>query len=345
MRLLATLLLACGLTLGGACASAQSLPRAQHKSGDAILDVFKPAAGHARASIVVIHADGQRSVLGTVVDADGLVLTKASELPDEGQALTCHFHDGREAAARVVAVDDANDVALLKVEATNLTPVTWADQEPSVGRWVVTPGTDERPLAVGIVSVPPRRIPHQRALIGVSLDLNASPPSVVSVMEGMGAAEAGIRAGDVIVQAQGKNVKDREELIGLLSEYRDGQIVTLTIRRGEDEVVKEVRMSTPPQTGVSRFLDRQRIQNAMGGPLSERSDGFEQAIQHDTVLLPWQCGGPLINLQGQAVGLNIARAERVASYALSAELVQRLIEQLKQQAATEPVSEPVDQQQ
>jgi len=62
--------------------------------------------------------------------------------------------------------------------------------------------------------------------------------------------------------------------------------------------------------------------------VSRRSQGFELAIEHDTVLQPWLCGGPLVNLRGEAIGLNIARASRVTTYALSARLVQGMLQDL-----------------
>jgi serine protease Do len=71
--------------------------------------------------------------------------------------------------------------------------------------------------------------------------------------------------------------------------------------------------------------------SAIASSLSRRAAGFELAIQHDTVLQPWQRGGPLVNLEGKAVGLNIARAGRVASYALPAGFISQLVERLKRQ--------------
>ena len=59
----------------------------------------------------------------------------------------------------------------------------------------------------------------------------------------------------------------------------------------------------------------------VNGPRSERLSGFERVIQHDTVLDPNECGGPILNTSGQAIGVNIARAGRVVSYALPASLV------------------------
>ena len=61
--------------------------------------------------------------------------------------------------------------------------------------------------------------------------------------------------------------------------------------------------------------------------LSGRRSGFP-ALQHDTVLHPDQCGGPLVNLDGKVVGINIARASRVASYAIPADVVVPLIQEL-----------------
>ena len=38
-----------------------------------------------------------------------------------------------------------------------------------------------------------------------------------------------------------------------------------------------------------------------------------------------QCGGPLVDLDGRAVGLNIARADRTATYAIPAGKLKSLL--------------------
>lgn len=55
-----------------------------------------------------------------------------------------------------------------------------------------------------------------------------------------------------------------------------------------------------------------------GGPFSQRRFGFPTVLAHDTTLAPDQCGGPLVDADGNVIGLNIARALRVTSYALTA---------------------------
>jgi serine protease Do len=44
-------------------------------------------------------------------------------------------------------------------------------------------------------------------------------------------------------------------------------------------------------------------------------------VQYDAVLQPSQCGGPVIDILGRVVGLNIARAERTRTLALTNDIL------------------------
>ena len=59
--------------------------------------------------------------------------------------------------------------------------------------------------------------------------------------------------------------------------------------------------------------------NDDGKYASVHSSGFPRVIEHDSDLFPNQCGGPLYDLNGKAIGLNIARVARVSSYAIPAQ--------------------------
>ena len=56
-------------------------------------------------------------------------------------------------------------------------------------------------------------------------------------------------------------------------------------------------------------------------------------MQHDAVLSPQDCGGPLVDLDGKVVGINIARAGRVETYALPSKLARSVLASLRLQAA------------
>jgi serine protease Do len=64
------------------------------------------------------------------------------------------------------------------------------------------------------------------------------------------------------------------------------------------------------------------------------------AFQHDTVLRPADCGGPIVDLDGRVIGFNIARAGRTESYALPAVEVNKVLDQLRKQSLSAAASKP-----
>ncbi|MBI3418024.1 MAG: PDZ domain-containing protein [Verrucomicrobia bacterium] len=302
----------------------------QLKRGDATLRAFAPLSKLTRQSVVKIDLNGNTVALGAVVDANGLAVTKASEI--KPGKLSCWLASGKEVPAELLAVDEENDVALLKVNARGLVPIQWSTDEVTVGQWVVTPGIAETPQAIGIVSVHPRKILHPKAFIGVQLDFQASDARIARVMAGLGAEAAGLKPGDRILAVNDWPVKQSDELMKTLRQFREGQSVKLRVRREQEEFDASVNLMAPKSEGGGRESDREDRMSRMGSKLSGRAQGFELAIQHDTVLQNWQCGGPLLNLEGKAIGLNIARADRVASFALPADFVRRSLQRLQTKA-------------
>jgi serine protease Do len=316
--------LAPGQNLSGA---APTLPRTRFRSGEATLRAFEPVSQMVRGSIVKINVDGATVALGAIVDTNGLAVTKASEL--KSGKLTCWLASEKEVDAVLLGMDDDDDVALIRVRAQGLRPVQWATEPVSIGQWAITPGVAETPQAVGIISALPHRIRPQRAFIGVQFDFGTSRPKVEALMPGLGAEKAGLKQGDLIVGVNDLTVTNREQVVEALSDFREGQTVKLRVQRDEKEFEAEIQLKVPRGALLDGSVYPESRANRLAGEVSQRAEGFEQAIEHDTVLPPWLCGGPLVNLDGKAIGLNIARAGRVTTYALPASLVKRIIEHLK----------------
>src|SRR5712691_9668212 len=57
-----------------------SLPAARYLHGEETLRAFAPISQSTRESIVKFNVDGETVALGTILDTDGLALTKASEI-------------------------------------------------------------------------------------------------------------------------------------------------------------------------------------------------------------------------------------------------------------------------
>jgi serine protease Do len=276
-----------------------------------VREAFRDVIHDAGNSTVQVICQNRRVAFGTIVTAQGLVLTKASELKDN---IECRLSDGRRLPAELVTINDELDLALLHIQAENLVPVQWREGDaPAAGSWLVTVGGSELPVAVGVVSVAPRNIPTPRPILGVQLEPTEGGARVASVVPDSPAQSSGIQENDVIVEVNGKAVENREALISFIQTLRPGDRVELVIVRGE---VRKHMFAVLTDFNSLAHGKRIDFQNSLGGPLSTRRWGFSSVLQHDTVLRPNDCGGPILDLEGRAVGINIARAGRVASYAL-----------------------------
>ena len=93
---------------------------------------------------------GQRSnALGSgfVVSADGFIVTN-NHVIDGADEIEIEFKDGQKRAAEVIGTDDKTDIALLKVDATDLPFVEFGDSDRArVGDWVLALGN---PLGQGL---------------------------------------------------------------------------------------------------------------------------------------------------------------------------------------------------
>jgi serine protease Do len=298
------------------------IPKSRLSDGPQVREAFRPVVADSQPATVRIRVDGRDAALGGVVGQDGWILTKASNV--RGAAISCRLSDGRELEARVVGVRHDHDLLMLKIDATDL-PVLHLDgaATASVGQWLATAGMDRDPQGVGIVSVATRRIAHQPGILGVQLDQTPAGPQVVRVFPQMGAAEAGMLVNDVIVSIAGEPTPTREQLQRQIRRHSPGEMIDLEVRRG-DETLALSALLKGQLAGMANDDD----QNRLGGILSERRAGFPAALQHDTVLAPVDCGGPVVNLDGQVVGFNIARAGRTESYAVPADVVVPLLYEL-----------------
>jgi len=294
------------------------------RSHDSILAAFEEISAPASESTALVFSGETPKAIGAIVSRDGHILTKASELQDD---FSCRLKDGRHLNAELIGVHKQHDLAMLKVEADDLKPIAWETESvPAIGSWLVTPGIEAEALAIGVVSVAPRRIRQTPGVLGVSVDDGDGGAKITGVMPRSAAKKAGVQKDDIVLSVNGKRTKNRVALVQQIRKYKPGDEVKLKIKRGDEELELTAALGTHFTAGPGA---RKNFQNSLGGSLSMRRAGFEEALQHDTVLKPHECGGPVLNLDGKAVGVNIARAGRVASYALPAKLVVAVVDDLK----------------
>jgi serine protease Do len=293
-------------------------------NGKAMRRVFAEVVGDANRWTVRVLADDVQVALGVIVSDDGYILTTGSRLEGE---LECELPGFRALPAEYVGYHPDHDLALLKVDASALPVVRWQTaDDPAVGRWVITPDAQGPPRAVGVVSVARREVPEVKVqgVLGVQLGSPEGPASIQEVMPNSAAEQAGLRAGDIITRVNQTQVDSPGTLVAEIGQHSPGEMLSLHVLRGGDTLTIDVTLTHP----FGRFLSRIAMQNQMGGRLSPRRTGFPVILQHDSVLQPEECGGPLVDLSGAAVGVNIARAGRTESYAIPDDVVRTVIEEL-----------------
>jgi len=98
---------------------------------------------------------------GFVIEGDGQILTNYHVIQN-AERIIVKFSDGRSLQARVLGVDPDTDIALIKVDATNLPVAPMGDSENlRVGEWVCAIGNPlayEHTVTVGVVSFLGRKL-------------------------------------------------------------------------------------------------------------------------------------------------------------------------------------------
>lgn len=308
----------------------------------------------AQRSMVRVLAGSRPLAYGTVVDGRGLVVTKGSLLPareeDGASDLLVQGAGRARYPAQVVARDLDADVALLRVAlppGERLHAVTWGEEEVSPGTVLVTPRFHPHAPALGFAAIELRqngRDSTSTPYMGVTV-ANPTPAEleragvkegvrVEDVARGMPAERAGIEPGDILLALNGQPLRGRDDLRRRLNRHRIGERVVVDVwREGHTHAVEVVLAPRLDQDG------RLRRGNTTTA-ISLLSSGLGPVLAHDSITEPDQMGGPLVDLDGRVVGMNIARYDRTATHAIPAsrmrQIVTTLIEQARQARESRP---------
>ncbi len=313
----------------------QNLDAAFRSSGSAVVAAFESQRAVLQTSSAVFLDGRDESGYGVVISPDGHILTKASEfLQLKKPSITVDRTKYPE--VEMLAMDPEWDVVLLKIKASGLVPVVYAPTSAvPQGTWVVANGAttrNARRVLTGIVSANIREIPVAGGpALGVVLKEGSKKLEIEEVAEKGGAQEAGIQKGDIILKVAGKAVKTISELSDALKDHKAGSTVEITLRRGKKEITVGVRLTAKSEL----FTEQMNRNDQMSGDFSNRRSGFPRVLQHDILGNSKIVGGPLLDLDGRCIGMNIARANRAESFAIPVEDLKTLAERLMSQVPAE----------
>ena len=301
------------------------------------MDLRSPVVS-AAASTVTIFSDDRQVALGSIIKADGLILTKLSEVENR-PGLRVERADGNSFQSKNFQAEQENDLAILKIAAQNLPVISWSNAEPKLGSFLLTVSPKGKPLALGSYSVRPRSTREgEQAFLGVQPIVAFNGVRISDVQPGSASYNAGLRDNDVLLTVSGKPTVDVASLVRVIREHRPGDQIKIVYQRNG---VEQTTQATLAGRGIGgERAARFKMMNRLGAVPSRRDGDFPSVFQHDTPLFPEQCGGPMVDLDGRVVGLNIARRGRAASFALPAQYVKTLIDEMLREDVARRVATP-----
>ncbi|MBI3041538.1 MAG: DegQ family serine endoprotease [Betaproteobacteria bacterium] len=115
---------------------------------------------------------------GFIISQDGYILTNA-HVVETADEINVKLIDKREFKARVIGADRRTDVALIKIDASNLPAVRFGDPSKlRVGEWVLAIGAPfgfENTVTAGIVSAKGRSLPQENYVPFIQTDVAVNP--------------------------------------------------------------------------------------------------------------------------------------------------------------------------
>lgn len=117
-------------------------------------DELANAVERAGAAVVTVDARRRHPASGIVWSSDGLIIT-ANHVVERDEEIEVGLPDGRRVAATLAGRDPGSDLALLRIEASGLTPMARASAEPRTGHLALAigrPGPSGPMASLGIVS-------------------------------------------------------------------------------------------------------------------------------------------------------------------------------------------------
>ena len=206
---------------------------------------------------------------GFIFSQDGLIMTNA-HVVDGADEVFVTLTDKREYKAKIIGADKRSDVALLKIEATGLTPVKVGDvARLKVGEWVMAIGSPfgfENTVTAGIVSAKQRYTDDTDYLPFIQTDVAINPGN-----------------------SGGPLINMRGEVVGINSQIysRSGGFMGISFSIPMDEAVRVVE-----QLRSQGRVSRGRIGVGIGPVSKELAESLGLAKAQGALVTSVEAGAP-----------------------------------------------------
>jgi hypothetical protein len=186
---------------------------------------------------------------------------------------------------------------------------------PVAGTILAAAGASENPLGIGVVSVPRRDLPGPFPTHVRRPTIRPQPLWVLGQTTAEGyvvdkcSANAGFLRGDIILSIAGKEIHSKKDAHDCVDGHQAGERVPVLLIRDGKQLDLTIELVAEPMTNSKPCAD------------------FPTLFEHDIPLSLRQCGGPLIDLSGKALGITMYRG-MYGCMAIPGDCVERLLPEL-----------------
>jgi len=260
------------------------------------------------------------SIAGTLIANSDLIVSKNSMI---GLNPTAEF-DESLSKLEIIQRDTANDLILLRAPTKHAQGVILtSDKETptAAGVFIIAPDATG-PGQVSIVSAKTFRSQKEmsRGFLGVvPATFGNREGAVLKEVRLDGAAKkAGLKVGDIVTQMNDTVINTHSDMRSFLTKLDPRVTIIAKVLREGEELEKAITLGAfnPTSNHAAERMNK-----------SGRRDGFSTVILHDANLQPEKCGGPVFDLTGSFIGINIARNSRVRSYALPITVIKEFVDE------------------
>ena len=253
------------------------------------------------------------SIIGTRIKATPFIISKNSMVGENPTV--------EDEKLEIVTRNTEDDLVLLRAPQENADGVDINVQSATAlksGSFIITPESDGAGL-VSVIGSKSFTSPKQKrpGFLGVRpADHKDNGGALLEMVTNDGAAKrAGLKVGDVVTKLNETTITNQAEMRKFLRTVKPGSNVVAIIIRDDEEMEKTIKLGEFTSSHSADSVAK-----------SARRDGFSKIILHDADLKPTDCGGPVFDLNGNFVGLNIARNSRVRSYLIPPATVKKLVD-------------------
>lgn len=280
------------------------------------MQTYAPIESTAKNACILITSqvkDKEEKIYGTVF-SNTYVVSKSSMV---GNDPVIH-----QKKATVVRRDREKDLVLLKMEEPISNGITLTKAKPDsisfkqLGQFLVSPRLDTA-NATSVVGTLPFSLPKTNSpgFLGASIAIKSGPLLLTFVRRNSPAIANDLKVGDEVISINGIACNKAEDFGATLQKYWPGDTITISLKREGNVYTKQIVLDEKPMIAGSHPAEM------FNGGKSRRRDGFDRLFAHDAILTPNQCGGPVFDIAGNFVGINIARYSRTSTIVIPSEVV------------------------